>query len=131
MPGCGPLAEVATMFAGKAVVVDFWASWCPPCRKALPFLDTLYAEHAAQGLTVIAVNVDEERADADAFLARRSLALPLVFDGRGECPQAFDVQAMPSTYLVDRRGVVRGVRHGFREAEREEIRRQIAALLVD
>jgi len=132
MPVCAALTAVATpAWQGQVLVVDFWASWCPPCRKMMPFLDELHAARGHDGLAIVAVNVDEHRADATRFLERVSVRYPIAYDAAGECPASFDVQAMPSTYLVDRRGVVRHVHHGFRQADRAALSAAVDALLQE
>lgn len=130
MPACAPLQALsAGGLEGRVVVVDFWASWCPPCRKLMPVLDALQAARAQDGLSVLAINVDESRPDAEALLERVAVRYPIVYDPAGVCPASFDVQGMPSTYLVDRQGVVRHVHSGFRQGDREVLEGLIDALL--
>src|SRR5438445_7936601 len=93
-------------FKGKVVLVDFWASWCVPCKTSFPALDSLYREYHARGVDVLAVNLDERRRDADAFLAERPHALTVLFDPKGASAQAFGVEGMPSSFLIDRDGVI-------------------------
>lgn len=130
-PMCPALAaaDIRAHTAGKIVIVDFWASWCAPCRKLMPLLDTLHAAHAADGLTVVAVNVDEQRADAERFLARLPVRYPVVFDPEGVCPTAFDLAGMPSTYLIDRAGIVRYAHAGFRTPDGPRLQAALRELL--
>ena len=100
-------------FKGKVVLVDFWASWCVPCKTSFPALDALYREYSARGLEVLAVNVDEQRKAADAFLAARPHTMPVLFDPKGESPQAFDVRGMPSSFLIDRDRHIRFTHMGY------------------
>ncbi len=98
---------------GRVVYVDFWASWCAPCREALPALDALYRKHGDAGFTVVAVNVDTERDAALGLLKRLSLSYPVVFDPAGVWPETFGLRGMPSGYLLDRTGVVRFIKTGY------------------
>jgi len=116
-------------FKGKVVYVDFWASWCPPCLKVFPFLNTLEHDLHDKGLEVVGVNVDENINDAGTFLKNHPASFVVGSDTQGVCPKTFGVMGMPSSYLIDRKGVVRLVHIGFREEERKELRRIIEALL--
>jgi thiol-disulfide isomerase/thioredoxin len=120
-----------SQYKGKVAYVDFWASWCGPCAQSLPFLSELQAELQGQGLEVIAVNLDEDVKDAELFLAKHTVKLTTVTAPEGQCPEMFGVQAMPSSYLLDRQGKVRHVHLGFRTADKEEIRSEILALLAE
>jgi len=99
---------------GQVVYVDFWASWCAPGLQAMPALDALQDRYRAEGFTVIGVNVDTERAAAVKMLERVAVDFDIVLDPQGVWPQAFALPAMPSGYLLDREGVVRFVKTGYR-----------------
>lgn len=114
---------------GKVVYVDFWASWCAPCRRSMPQLERLYREYRARGLVVVGVNKDVAIEDALRFLRPLGVTFPLVADRDDSVARAFDVRAMPSGYLVDRRGVVRFVHRGFTAATAAELRSEIESLL--
>ena len=105
--GLGPIK-------GKVVWVDFWASWCVPCRRSFPWMNTMHRKYGAEGLEIIAVNLDKERALADGFLAETPAEFALRFDPAGALAKEFGVQAMPSSYLARRR----------RERHREPLRLQ-------
>jgi thiol-disulfide isomerase/thioredoxin len=130
------LADPAKSFAftglrGNVVYVDFWASWCVPCRQSMPALDALYRKYQGQGFRVVGVNKDTAKADAERFLQRVPVSFPLVADGNDAVARAFDVQAMPSGYLVDRKGVVRHVHRGFTASTAATLNSEIEALLKD
>jgi len=115
---------------GKVVYVDFWASWCGPCAQSLPALDALRREFPADEFQVIAVNVDSDAAKAKAFLARRPVGFPSALDPKGAIPERFGLETMPTSYLIDRRGVVRHVHRGFRPGDEAVLRERIQALIA-
>lgn len=118
-------------YRGQVLYVDFWASWCVPCRLSMPTLDALYKRHSARGFTVVGVNKDMTLADAQRFLKRVPVAFPLLQDTHDGLAKAFDVKAMPSGYLVDRKGVVRHVHRGFTAETAAALEREIEALLKE
>ena len=125
----GGVAKDIQQFKGKVVYVDFWASWCGPCAQSFPFMNQLHGELQSKGLEIVGVNLDEEPADAKAFLAKTPAKFTILADASGQCPQDFGVKAMPSSYLIDRQGVVRHVHLGFKPSEAPQLREQIEAML--
>ena len=134
-----PICELTTLegkpieslqaLKGEVVYVDFWASWCPPCAQSFPFLNQLQQDFGEQGLRIIGVNLDEKATDADKFLTRHSPKFHIAADPTKQCAKDFDVIAMPSSYLIDREGVVRYIHRGFRPGETEELRLIVEQLL--
>lgn len=118
-------------YRGRVLWLDFWASWCATCAESFPFLNALERDFGARGLSVLAINLDEDPEDAREFLARHPARFAQAADRSGRCPREFGVEAMPSSYLVDRRGVIRHVQRGFRAGEAAELRAQIEALLAE
>jgi thiol-disulfide isomerase/thioredoxin len=118
-------------FRGKVVYVDFWASWCAPCAKSFPFLNTLHQKYQTKGFDVLAVNMDEQPADATAFLANHPATFSIASDLVGQCAENFAVEAMPSSYIIDKKGVIRHVHLGFREEEAEKLHGLIEQLLAE
>jgi thiol-disulfide isomerase/thioredoxin len=114
---------------GHVVYVDFWASWCGPCRRSFPWMSAMQKKYGAQGLEVIAINVDKRRADADRFLAQVPAQFTTVFDPSGATPGSYDVKAMPSSVLIDANGNVALVEEGFRDERRDALEARIRALL--
>jgi cytochrome c biogenesis protein CcmG, thiol:disulfide interchange protein DsbE len=98
---------------GRVVLVDFWASWCAPCRASFPWLGEIQKRYGAGGLTVVGINLDKERGDAEAFLARFPAPFTVAFDPRGATAESFGVAAMPSSFLLDRTGKVILAHTGF------------------
>jgi thiol-disulfide isomerase/thioredoxin len=115
---------------GKVVYVDFWASWCGPCRRSFPWMNEMQQKYGGKGLAIVAVNVDKKRADANKFLAQIPASFPVVFDEAGASPAAFGVKGMPSSYLIDARGNVAFVERGFVDASRVELEDRIKSLLA-
>lgn len=136
-PNCklAPLNEAQPydlqQFHGKVVYVDFWASWCPPCAESFPFLNELDRDLKDSGLQVIGVNLDQASEEAKAFLAKYPANFTVVTDTNEKCARDFDVKAMPSSYLVDRNGVIRHIHLGFRPGEAKEIRGVVEQLLAE
>ena len=114
---------------GKVVYLDFWASWCGPCRKSFPELDQIRQELGPRGFEVFAVNVDEFEVDALKFLAQVPVSYLVVRDGAGSAPQTYGILGMPTGYLIDREGVVRLIHQGFRAKDGERLRVEISKLL--
>ena len=103
---------------GKVVYVDFWASWCGPCKQSFPWMNEMHAKYAARGLDIVAINVDAKMADAERFLVATPVKFTIAFDAKGQTPKQFDVKAMPTSYLVNSDGKVVLVHAGFRDADR-------------
>ena len=118
-------------FKGKVIYVDFWASWCGPCAKSFPFMNELSRDLKDKGLEVIGINLDELSADAQSFLGRYPANFTIAAANNGQCAKDFGVKAMPSTYLVDRKGTVRHVHLGFRAGEAMELRALVEQLLAE
>ncbi len=118
-------------FKGRVVLVDFWASWCAPCKASFPALDSLHEEFHDAGLDVVAINVDEDAKSARAFLSGKSPSMNVFFDPQGRSPEAFKVEGMPSSFLIDREGNVRFRHMGFSDQTRAEFRREIKILLEE
>jgi peroxiredoxin len=116
---------------GKVVIVDFWASWCEPCREEMPVLDRLYRDLRERGLVVVGVSVDRTIGNVNGFLRRTPVSFPIVHDANHEIANRYAPPRMPSSYIIDRRGVVRHVHEGFRSGDAATIRREVQALLGD
>jgi thiol-disulfide isomerase/thioredoxin len=116
---------------GKVVIVDFWASWCVPCKDSFPVMNELIKKYADRGLVIIAVNADEVRADMDAFLKKNPAAFTVVRDATQRLVEKADVDTMPSSFILDREGKVRYLHNGFHgEKTKKEYVAEIEALLA-
>ncbi len=114
---------------GKVIYLDFWASWCAPCRKSFPWMNQLQARYADQGLEIIAINLDKSREDSQAFLAATHPEFTIAFDPQGETAESYQVMGMPSSYLIDRNGLLLHSHIGFRDKDKAALESQIEELL--
>ena len=115
---------------GKVVYVDFWASWCGPCRRSFPWMNAMNRKYGAQGLTIVAINVDKKHEDAMRFLSEMPTEFTVVYDAPGAVPAAYAVQGMPSSYLIDQSGNVSAIEQGFHDESRTTLEQKIRALLA-
>lgn len=118
-------------YRGKVVYLDFWASWCGPCRKSFPWLDGLQARYADQGLVVIAVNLDTDRRLATDFLREVPVGFRIAYDPTGRLAAEWRLLGMPSSFVIDRAGKVRGQHTGFRSADQAVLERALTGLLAE
>jgi cytochrome c biogenesis protein CcmG, thiol:disulfide interchange protein DsbE len=116
---------------GQVVYLDFWASWCVPCRQTFPFMAAIQQAHGTEGLHVIAVGVDSEHADAERFLTRFAHPFEIRFDPEGVLASTYGLAAMPASVLIDRHGKVRSSHRGFRNGDAAVIEAQVRALLAE
>lgn len=116
--------------AGRVIWVDFWASWCVPCRRSFPWLNEMQRKYEDAGLEIIGVNLDKDRALADAFLAEVPAKFGLRFDPAGGLAKEFKVQSMPSSFLIDADGKVLATHFGFRTADTAEYEQAIQKALA-
>lgn len=118
-------------FKGKVVYVDFWASWCASCIKSFPYLNTLNDNFKDKGLQIIGINVDENNQDAQTFITNHPANFTVATDTSKQCATGFAVEAMPSTFIIDKKGVIRYVHLGFRPGETAELEKKVTQLLAE
>jgi peroxiredoxin len=114
---------------GNVVMVNFWASWCGPCRQEMPLLQQLHDRYQGMGFTLLGVNVDEEPAAAEKMLKEIPVNFPVLYDSDNKVSKQYQVKAMPSTFMVDRDGNVRFLHKGYKPGYEDEYQQQIRALL--
>lgn len=124
--------EVRVGGAGGIRVLDFWASWCEPCREQMPLLERLSRERAGDGLAVVAISFDDQRPALDAFLAEVPVTFPVLWDRNGDAlGDRLAIERLPTTLVLDRAGIVRQVHVGFDRAEGEKLERELSRLLAE
>ena len=114
---------------GNVVLINFWASWCGPCREELPYLEALQQEYADLGFTILAINVDEDPAKANVLLNDIPVSFPVLFDSKDKVSKLYQVKAMPTTVLVDRDGNQRLLHNGYKSGDEVKYKQAVKALL--
>lgn len=118
-------------FAGKIILIDFWASWCVPCRKEMPFLIDLYSDLKDRGLVILAVNVDDDPQKVDKFFKdiKMTAEFPVIFDPENKLPSLYDLEKFPTSFLIDSKGNIVETFAGFTDEHKIKIRTAAEALL--
>ena len=107
-------------YQGKVVVLDFWASWCGPCRRSFPWLNEMHARYARDGLVIIGVNLDADRGDAQEFLEDYPVDFGIYYDPEAALAMEYEVEAMPSSFVIGRDGQVKATHRGFKTKQQAE-----------
>ncbi|MDB6125153.1 MAG: Redoxin domain protein [Pedosphaera sp.] len=115
---------------GKIVLVDFWASWCGPCKQSFPTMNELQKRYGEKGFVVIAINVDENSKDYEAFLRKMPAEFAVLRDSKQKLVAAVNAATMPTSFLLDTQGKVRHLHSGYKAKTREEYIHEIEALLI-
>lgn len=116
---------------GQVVLINFWASWCGPCRKEMPLLDQLYQQYKPLGFTILGVNVEEDPAQARTLLGKIPVSFPILFDATNAVSKQYNVVAMPTTVIVDRNGNMRYLHKGYMPGYEDAYQQQVRALLTE
>ncbi|RZV38423.1 MAG: TlpA family protein disulfide reductase [Chromatiales bacterium] len=116
-------------FRGDVVMINFWATWCGPCRQEMPLLDELYSRYQRVGFSLLGVNIDDDSRRAMDMIEELGVNFPVLFDARKEVSKLYDVEAMPVTVIVDRTGTVRYIHHGYKPGYEDKYLDQIRSLL--
>jgi peroxiredoxin len=116
-------------YRGDVVMINFWATWCGPCRQEMPLLDELYSRYQRVGFNLLGVNIDDDSGRAVQMIEELGVSFPVLFDEKKEVSKLYQVDAMPVTVLVDRHGTVRHVHHGYKPGYEENYLTEIRALL--
>jgi thiol-disulfide isomerase/thioredoxin len=118
-----------SQFKGNVVLVNFWATWCGPCQQEMPLLDQMYKKYKPAGFTLIGVNVDKEVPAVKELLARKPVSFPVLLDPENSVSKAYRVADMPSSVIIDRKGIVRFVHRGYRPGDENEYQDRIRQLI--
>ncbi len=111
----GPRITLASL-RGKVVILDFWAQWCEPCKKELPELEKLQREYASKGVVVVGVNLDKQRDNAERLMKQLGISFDVALDPAGGVAATYDLPKMPTSFVIDKKGIVRFVHEGFEGA---------------
>ncbi|GLX83277.1 TlpA disulfide reductase family protein [Thalassotalea eurytherma] len=122
-------AKLASL-RGQVVYVDFWASWCGPCRESFPWLNEMQAIYKDQGFSVVSVNVDAQKSFALEFLATFPADFEVIYDPKGKIARKYDLRGMPSSFIVDRQGQVVATHVGFNDTKKQQYQQEILSLLA-
>ncbi len=114
---------------GEVVMINFWASWCAPCRQEMPLLEVLYKKYSDLGFTLLAVNVEEDSSKADDLLRDIPVTFPVLYDNTNKVTKLYKVVAMPSTIIIDRDGKMRYLHRGYLPGYEEEYKKQVSELI--
>jgi cytochrome c biogenesis protein CcmG/thiol:disulfide interchange protein DsbE len=112
-------------YAGKTVYLDFWASWCGPCKQSFPWMNDMQTRYGAKGLRVVGINVDQKTDDAKAFLKDTPASFDVAFDQGGKTPKTYAIKGMPTSVLIGPDGRVLSIHSGFKDEQRPELEQQI------
>lgn len=114
---------------GKVVMLNFWASWCGPCRQEMPLLDGIYKKHAKMGFVLLGINVEEDNTDAKKMLQALAVSFPILFDTDNKLSVLYNLEAMPTSIMIDKKGKIRYVDRGYSAGDENKYREQIVELL--
>ncbi|NOQ76777.1 MAG: redoxin domain-containing protein [Methylococcaceae bacterium] len=118
-----------SMYEGKVIYLDFWASWCPPCKESFPWMNEMQEKYQSQGLEVVTINLDANRNDAEKFLLENSTSFTVAFDTEGKTPLQYGIKGMPTSYLIDKKGNIAFQHEGFHSKDKELLEDRIQVLL--
>ena len=116
-------------FKGKVVYLDFWASWCGPCKQSFPWMNAMQEKYRSQGLEIVGVNLDMNSDDAQKFLATTPAKFTIAFDNKGQTPKIYGVKAMPSSYVLSRDGKIIYQHMGFNDHEKDKLEQKLTGNL--
>lgn len=116
-------------YLGEVVLINFWSTWCGPCRQQMPELDALYGKYQRAGLILLGINIDANRSDAVEMAQTLKVTYPILFDVRKDVSRSYQVASLPYTVLIDREGVVRYVAEGYKAGDVTRYTEQLRELL--
>ena len=129
LPSKAGAALKLSQYRGKVVMLNFWASWCGPCRKEMPLMDQIYKKYTAAGFVLLGVNVDNDSTDAQKFLSQVPVSFPIAYDRDNKVAKMYEVATMPSTVFIDRKGHVRQLHRGYKDGDENDYLAEIRSLI--
>ena len=129
LPGRGGSSLSLSQFRGQVVMLNFWATWCGPCRQEMPLLEAMYRKYKGMGFTLIGVNVEPDPKAAEKFLADVAVSFPVAFDAQSTVSKLYKVKGMPSSVIVDRKGNARVLHQGYRPGDENTYLDQVRMLI--
>jgi len=129
LPARGGKTLSLAQYRGQVVMLNFWATWCGPCRQEMPLLDAMYKKYKGLGFTLIGVNVEPDSDAAEAFLKKVPVSFPIAFDRDSQISKLYNVQGMPSSVIIDRKGKARIVHKGYKPGDENKYLDHIRALV--
>lgn len=112
-------------YQGKVILLDFWASWCGPCRQSFPLFNQLYKDLKEKDFVILAVNIDEDQKDALKFLEEVPVDFAIGFDPKGKTPESYGLKGMPTSFVIGKNGKIAKVIEGFTPTELVEIKKEV------
>ena len=129
LPAKGGSQLNLAQYKGQVVMINFWASWCGPCRQEMPLLEDIYKKYNKLGFTLIGVNVEPDSKAADDWLKQTPVSFPILYDKESKVSKLYDVSGMPSTVIIDRKGNLRVLHHGYKPGDENEYLDSIRSLI--
>ena len=120
-----------SQYRGKVVYIDFWASWCAPCRTSFPLLEKFYQAKQKEGFALVAINMDEEIAAAQRFLELYPASFDILRDAEAQWADTYAVETMPTSFIIDKKGVIRHIHNGFAKDDMADIEKIVNQLLAE
>ena len=118
-------------YRGQVLLINFWASWCGPCRQEMPLLEDLYKRYNKLGFTILGVNVDTDSTKANNYLRDISVTFPIMYDTTNAVSKSYNVNAMPTTVIVDKNGNMRFLHQGYKPGYEKEYKKQVIQLIKE
>jgi len=118
-------------YRGQIVLINFWASWCGPCRQEMPLLQNLYHRYSKLGFTILGVNVDSDSTKANNYLRDMQVTFPILYDNSNSVSKRFNVNAMPTTVIVDRNGNMRFLHQGYKPGYEKDYKKEVVSLIKE
>lgn len=117
-------------YKGQVVMINFWASWCGPCREEMPLLEAMYSSYKKAGFVLLGITIDENINDAKEFLGKSPVTFPILSDNKGKVASLYKNRAMPSSYFIDRQGNLAYLHKGYRPGDEKSYKSTIKSLLA-